>query len=78
MTVRASPCSTGKAPEAQQIARRVRYVETGVDPDFQVEYVAAIRMPHTSDPFPHLDGLLPDRETAAPTPKPIVRSRPRR
>ncbi len=67
-----------KRAEAQQIAHQVRYVETAVDPDFQVEYVAAIRMPHASDPFPHLDGLLPDRETAAPAPKPVIRSRPRR
>ena len=48
-----------KRAEAQRIAHQVRYVETAVDPDFQVEYVAAIRMPHASDPFPHLEGLLP-------------------
>jgi uncharacterized 2Fe-2S/4Fe-4S cluster protein (DUF4445 family) len=67
-----------KRAEAQQIAHQVRYVETAVDPDFQTEYVAAIHMPHASDPFPHLAGILPDRAAAAPAPKPVIRSRPRR
>jgi uncharacterized 2Fe-2S/4Fe-4S cluster protein (DUF4445 family) len=28
--------------------------------EFQNQFVAAINFPHTSDPFPHLDGTLPD------------------
>ncbi|MFN2168533.1 MAG: ASKHA domain-containing protein, partial [Anaerolineae bacterium] len=67
-----------KRAEAQEIAHQVRYVETAVDPDFQNEYVAAIHIPHASDAFPHLNGLLPDRTAAAPAPKPQIRSRPRR
>ncbi len=67
-----------KRAEAQDIAHQVRYVETAVDPDFQAEYVAAIHIPHASDAFPHLDGLLPDRTVAAPAPRPQIRSRPRR
>jgi uncharacterized 2Fe-2S/4Fe-4S cluster protein (DUF4445 family) len=67
-----------KRAEAQEIAHQVRYVETAVDPDFQNEYVAAIHIPHASDEFPHLNGLLPDRTAAAPAPKPQIRSRPRR
>ena len=63
--------------EAQRIAHEVRYVETAVDPTFQTEYVAAIHMPHASDSFPHLDGLVPDRSKAAPAPKPVTRARPR-
>jgi len=52
--------------EAQKVSRWVRYVETAVDPDFQNEFVAALHMPHASDPFPHLAGVLP--EVAAPPP----------
>jgi uncharacterized 2Fe-2S/4Fe-4S cluster protein (DUF4445 family) len=45
--------------EAQQVARWVEYVETAVEPEFQREFVAAMHLPHMSDPFPHLDGVLP-------------------
>jgi uncharacterized 2Fe-2S/4Fe-4S cluster protein (DUF4445 family) len=54
-----------KRQEAQQIARRVRYIETAVDPDFQAEFVAAMRLPHATDDFPHLAGLLPDPPAAS-------------
>ena len=49
-----------KRKEAQTVARWVKYVETAVDPDFQNEFVGAIHLPHASDAFPHLAGLLPD------------------
>jgi uncharacterized 2Fe-2S/4Fe-4S cluster protein (DUF4445 family) len=52
-----------KRVEAQELAYWVRYVETAVDPDFQDEFVGAIHIPHASDAFPHLDGLLPAVET---------------
>lgn len=45
--------------EAQEVARWVEYVETAIEPEFQTEFVAAMHLPHASDPFPHLDGLLP-------------------
>jgi len=45
--------------EAQQVARWVEYVETAVEPEFQREFVSAMHLPHMSDPFPHLDGVLP-------------------
>lgn len=48
-----------KRREAQEIAHWVRYVETAVDEGFQAEFVEAIHLPHASDPFPHLDGILP-------------------
>jgi uncharacterized 2Fe-2S/4Fe-4S cluster protein (DUF4445 family) len=47
--------------EAAQIARSVIHVQTAVAADFQDEFVAAIAIPHASDPFPHLDGQLPAR-----------------
>jgi uncharacterized 2Fe-2S/4Fe-4S cluster protein (DUF4445 family) len=48
-----------KRIEAQRIAKWVTYVETAVHPDFQEEFVGAIHLPHASDSFPHLDGILP-------------------
>ncbi|MCB0021080.1 MAG: DUF4445 domain-containing protein, partial [Anaerolineales bacterium] len=49
--------------EAQQLAHWVNYVETAVHPNFQDEFVGAIHLPHASDPFPHLAGILPEIET---------------
>jgi uncharacterized 2Fe-2S/4Fe-4S cluster protein (DUF4445 family) len=48
-----------KREEAQRISKWVRYVETAVHPNFQDEFVGAIHLPHASDAFPHLNGLLP-------------------
>jgi uncharacterized 2Fe-2S/4Fe-4S cluster protein (DUF4445 family) len=53
--------------EANQLARRVEYIETAIDPSFQAEFVGAIHLPHASDAFPHLDelGILPARAAAS-------------
>jgi len=51
--------SRAKRREARQAARWVEKVETTIEPQFQTEFVAALNFPHSSDPFPHLDGLLP-------------------
>jgi uncharacterized 2Fe-2S/4Fe-4S cluster protein (DUF4445 family) len=59
-----------KRKEAQEIAHWVKYVETAVDPDFQSEFVGALHLPHASDHFPHLDGLLPRRAIAAASGRP--------
>lgn len=61
-----------KRQEAQEIAHWVKYVETAVDPDFQSEFVGALHLPHASDLFPHLDGMLPERSADR------TRGRPRR
>ncbi len=47
-----------KRAEAQWAARWVRYVETAVEPTFQEEFVGAIDIPHSADPFPHLAEVL--------------------
>jgi uncharacterized 2Fe-2S/4Fe-4S cluster protein (DUF4445 family) len=52
-----------KRQEAQRIAHKIKYIETAVDPEFQNEFVGAIHIPHAKDPFPHLEGLLPDVKT---------------
>jgi uncharacterized 2Fe-2S/4Fe-4S cluster protein (DUF4445 family) len=54
-----------KRKEAQRVAHWVKYVETAVDPDFQDEFVGAIHLPHASDAFPHLEGLLPEVKEGA-------------
>jgi len=48
-----------KRAEAQEIAVRARYIETAVAEDFQDEFVGAIHIPHATDAFPHLEGILP-------------------
>jgi uncharacterized 2Fe-2S/4Fe-4S cluster protein (DUF4445 family) len=53
--------------EAARISRKVRYLETAVDPDFQSQFVDAMHLPHGIDEFPHLREVLtkiPPRETA--------------
>ncbi len=56
-----------KRAEAQAVARWITYVETAVDPEFQNEFVAAIYIPHATDPFPNLERLL-----GAPLPQPAA------
>lgn len=46
---------------AAQAARAVEYVETAVEPAFQEHFVAAMALPHATDPFPHLQGIIPER-----------------
>ncbi len=58
-----------KRAEAQRIAQWVRYVETAVDPEFQNEFVGAIHIPHATDSFPHLAGILPTGQDAASAPR---------
>jgi uncharacterized 2Fe-2S/4Fe-4S cluster protein (DUF4445 family) len=48
-----------KRREAQEVARWVEYVETAIEAEFQSEFVAAMHLPHISDPFPHLAEILP-------------------
>jgi uncharacterized 2Fe-2S/4Fe-4S cluster protein (DUF4445 family) len=50
----------GKRREADDIARKVEYVELTIEKDFQKEFLDAMAFPHKKDPFPHLKGLLKD------------------
>jgi uncharacterized 2Fe-2S/4Fe-4S cluster protein (DUF4445 family) len=53
--------SKARRAEAARAARRVEYVETAVDPNFQDEFVGAMALPHKTNAFPHLQelGVLP-------------------
>jgi len=49
-----------KRTEADEIARKVEYVELSIEADFQKEFVAAMQIPHMEDAFPHLKGIVRD------------------
>ena len=53
--------------EAEYLAQWVNYVETAVHPDFQDQFVGAIHIPHATDGFEHLEGILPKRKTPSAT-----------
>jgi len=55
-----------KRREAQTVADQFRYIETAVDQDFQDQFVKAMHIPHKSDAFPHLKGILPEEPIQIP------------
>ena len=57
---RAALININKRVEAEWVSRNVEYIELTGEPTFQRELVGAIHLPHMSDAFPHLAGLLPD------------------
>jgi uncharacterized 2Fe-2S/4Fe-4S cluster protein (DUF4445 family) len=48
-----------KRAEADEMARKVEYVELTVEPDFQQVFSQAMWFPHMKDSFPNLKHLLP-------------------
>lgn len=48
-----------KRQMAREWIQQVEYVELATDPHFQAAFVAALNLPHATDAFPHLAGLLP-------------------
>jgi len=57
--------SRDRRQRAREIARWIDYVETAIEPTFQARFVEALDLPHKNDEFPHLKGLIPDRQTIA-------------
>lgn len=53
--------NVNKRAEANEIARKVEYVELTVEPDFEKAFSQAMWLPHMTDSFPHLNHLLPDK-----------------
>jgi uncharacterized 2Fe-2S/4Fe-4S cluster protein (DUF4445 family) len=47
-----------KRAVADEIARKVEYLELTVEPDFQKEFMEAMHIPHKRDPFPHLKSIV--------------------
>lgn len=48
-----------KRKEANEVARRVEYVELALEEDFNDRFGEAMQFPHMVDEFPHLKGILP-------------------
>jgi len=49
-----------KRLEADEIARKVEYMELSIEADFQKEFIESMQIPHMKDPFPHLKGIVKD------------------
>jgi uncharacterized 2Fe-2S/4Fe-4S cluster protein (DUF4445 family) len=47
-----------KRKEAEEIARKVEYVELTLEKDFQKEFIEAMPFPHMKDSFPHLKNVV--------------------
>lgn len=47
-----------KRMEADEVARKVEYIELTVEPDFQKVFTQAMWFPHMKDSFPHLEHLM--------------------
>ena len=47
-----------KREEAEEIARKVEYMELTIESDFQKEFINALQIPHMKDSFPHLRDIL--------------------
>ena len=57
---RAALLNVRKRIEANWCSRNVEYIELTVEPNFQQEFMEAMQLPHMTDPFPHLRGIVPD------------------
>jgi hypothetical protein len=57
---RAALLNTKKRVEANWCSRNVEYIELTVEDTFQQEFMEAMQLPHMTDPFPHLEGVVPE------------------
>ena len=57
---RAALLNRGKREEARWVSRNVEYIELTVEKDFQKQFVEAMQIPHMTDEFPHLKGIVPE------------------
>ncbi len=57
---RAALLNREKRVEANWVSRNVEYIELTVEPNFQKEFMGALQLPHMTDEFPHLEGLVPE------------------
>jgi uncharacterized 2Fe-2S/4Fe-4S cluster protein (DUF4445 family) len=48
-----------KRTEANWCSRNVEYIELTVERDFQQQFMEAMQIPHMTDAFPHLEGIVP-------------------
>jgi len=57
---RAALLNRKKREEADWVSRNVEYIELTVESNFQQEFMEAMQLPHMTDEFPHLVGLVPE------------------
>jgi len=55
---RAALLNRDKRREANWLSRNVEYIELTVEPNFEREFMEAMQLPHMTDEFPHLKGLV--------------------
>jgi uncharacterized 2Fe-2S/4Fe-4S cluster protein (DUF4445 family) len=56
---RAALLNVQKRVESDWCSRNVEYIELTVEDDFQQQFMEAMQLPHMTDEFPHLEGLVP-------------------
>ncbi len=57
---RAALLNVKKREEANWCSRNVEYIELTLEESFQQDFVEALQLPHMTDKFPHLNGIVPD------------------
>ena len=57
---RAALLNVNKRVEANWCSRNVEYVELTVEPTFEKDFMEAMQLPHMTDEFPHLRGVVRD------------------
>jgi len=55
---RAALLNRQKRTEANWCSRNVEYIELTVERDFQQQFMEAMQIPHMTDAFPHLEGIV--------------------
>jgi len=55
---RAALLNRQKRVEANWCSRNVEYIELTVEKDFQQQFMESMQLPHMTDPFPHLEGIV--------------------
>ncbi len=57
---RAALLNVQKRVEANWCSRNVEYLELTVEPTFEQDFMEAMQLPHMTDKFPNLEGVVPD------------------
>ena len=58
---RAALLNRGKREQARWVSRNVEYIELTVEKDFQQQFMEAMQIPHMTDEFPHLNGIVSEK-----------------
>ncbi len=51
-----------KRAEARELLARIERIELPAQPGFQDQFMLALNFPHMMDPYPHLEGIAPERK----------------